>query len=342
MCFCIGQFIGAGVLKGLINRPGQWSYRIPFAIQWIWPPFLLVAGFFMPESPYWYIRKGQRDKAEKVMQRVMAPSQRHNAKAVVAMMEHTNAIEREITEGTSYLDCFRGVDRRRTEIACIVFLAQITCGIQFAFSATYFFEQAGLSADNAYKLNLGGTAIAFVGTLAAWFLINHFGRRVLWLTGFVGMCAALLIIGFLTLSSNPAVGWAQAAFCLVWLATFSTTGGPIGWMIPAEISSTRLRPKTVVLARNSYYVGQTVSTIIEPYMVNPTAWNWKGKTGFFWFGTGIVTLAWGYFRLPETKDRTYEELDIMFASKLPTRRFKEYKVNAYDETVEISERAQQA
>jgi SP family general alpha glucoside:H+ symporter-like MFS transporter len=32
-------------------------------------------------------------------------------------------------------------------------------------------------------------------------------------------------------------------------------------------------------------------------------------------------MAWGYFRLPECKGRTFREIDIMFARKVPARRF---------------------
>jgi SP family general alpha glucoside:H+ symporter-like MFS transporter len=37
LCWVIGQLIGSGVLRSLVQRTDQWSYRIPFAIQWIWP-----------------------------------------------------------------------------------------------------------------------------------------------------------------------------------------------------------------------------------------------------------------------------------------------------------------
>jgi SP family general alpha glucoside:H+ symporter-like MFS transporter len=37
LCWAIGQLISAGVLKGLVNNTTQWSYRIPFAVQWVWP-----------------------------------------------------------------------------------------------------------------------------------------------------------------------------------------------------------------------------------------------------------------------------------------------------------------
>jgi len=273
----------------------------------------------------------------------MANHEKPHARSLVAMMIHTNNIEKELAKGSSYFDCFKGIDLRRTEIACVVFLGQITCGAQFAYSATYFFQQAGLDSDDSYKLNLGGTAIAFCGTVASWFLMRRVGRRTLYLCGMGAMSLWLFIIGCLALDSkNQSVKWAQAALCIIWLLTFSLTVGPVGWAIPAEVSSTRLRSKPVVLARNTYYLAQIVANVIEPYMINPTAWNWSGKTGFFWFAFAFVTLVWAFFRMPETRARSYEELDLMFAAKLPTRKFKRYHVDAYDEDADLTERVRHA
>jgi MFS transporter, SP family, general alpha glucoside:H+ symporter len=55
-----------------------------------------------------------------------------------------------------------------------------------------------------------------------------------------------------------------------------------------------------------------------------------GKTGFFWAGSAALIATWAYFRLPEAKGRTYEELDIMFANKVPARKFAKYHVDAYE------------
>lgn len=52
MCWAIGQFIAAGVLKGLVDNPTQWGYRIPFAIQWVWPIPLFILTFLAPDSPW--------------------------------------------------------------------------------------------------------------------------------------------------------------------------------------------------------------------------------------------------------------------------------------------------
>jgi SP family general alpha glucoside:H+ symporter-like MFS transporter len=81
--------------------------------------------------------------------------------------------------------------------------------------------------------------------------------------------------------------------------------------------------------------------VLEPYFMNPTAWNASGKTGFFWGGTALLTFIWAYFRLPETKGRTYEELDILFARKISARKFASESVDAYETHVvtEVAEKS---
>jgi len=61
-------------------------------------------------------------------------------------------------------------------------------------------------------------------------------------------------------------------------------------------------------------------------MINPDQANLRGKIGFFFGGLSVLALIWAYFRVPETKGRTYEELDIMFSQGLKTKEFKSYQV----------------
>ena len=83
----------------------------------------------------------------------------------------------------------------------------------------------------------------------------------------------------------------------------------------------------MVIARISYNLVGLASNTITPKMLNPSAWNWKGKTGFFWAGTTLLCLVWCYYRLPEPKGLTYVELDILFAKKAKTRKFRDLQVN---------------
>ena len=93
---------------------------MPFAVQWAWIPLILPILIFAPESPYWLVRKGKIEQAEKVVSRIAAPEDRDRCQDIVSAMVRTNTVEKNVHEGTSFLDCFRGVDRRRTEIRLVL------------------------------------------------------------------------------------------------------------------------------------------------------------------------------------------------------------------------------
>jgi SP family general alpha glucoside:H+ symporter-like MFS transporter len=52
---------------------------------------------------------------------------------------------------------------------------------------------------------------------------------------------------------------------------------------------------------------------------------------FVWGGCALVVFVWAYFRLPETKGRTFDELDTLFAKRVPARKFASTDVDAFDE-----------
>ena len=72
-CWVMGQFIAAGVNRGCVQRTDQWAYRIPFAIQWIWPVPIIIGVLFAPESPWWHVRRGDRAAARASLLRLTSP-----------------------------------------------------------------------------------------------------------------------------------------------------------------------------------------------------------------------------------------------------------------------------
>jgi SP family general alpha glucoside:H+ symporter-like MFS transporter len=336
LCWAFGQLISAGVNQGFSENSSEWAYRIPFAIQWVWPVPLAAIIFFAPESPWWLVQKERLEDAEKAIKRLASKSlTTHAAKQTVAMMMHTHEIERETSSGTSYWDCFKGVDLRRTEIVMLVFSAQIWSGLDLGGNPTYFFEQAGVPTSAAFKFSVGGLGLACIGTFLSWFLLAHMGRRTIFVWGLGVLAIVLLIVGILSAASaSSASSYGQAGLILAWLFLYYTTVGPVTYAIISETSAIQLRNKSVCLSRIGYYLTGIVCATIQPYMMNPTEGNWKGKTCFFWAGTCSVAWLWSYFRLPETGGRTYEELDILFANKVPARKFAGAAVDAYGETNE--------
>jgi MFS transporter, SP family, general alpha glucoside:H+ symporter len=248
--------IGIGVIKSMLGRTDQWAYRIPYALQWMWPVPLLIGIALAPESPWWLVRKGRIDDAKRALLRLTSLNREtdFDADETVAMMQHTTALEEKITYGATYLDCFRGADSRRTEIICMVWAIQNLSGNSFSGYSTYFLEQAGLDPGDAFDFALGQYGINMVGVFGAWFLMTlGIGRRSLYLYGLCGLCTMLFILGFLGLvphEHKKEASLATGSIMLVWALCYQLSVGTVCYSLVGELSTRRLQIKTVVLGRN--------------------------------------------------------------------------------------------
>ena len=90
--------------------------------------------------------------------------------------------------------------------------------------------------------------------------------------------------------------------------------------------------KTVVLARNAYNIASIVANELNPPILNPSAWNLRGKGGFVWCGFCFLCLVWSYFRLPEPKGLSPAELDVLFERRISARKFSKFTADPYRST----------
>lgn len=169
-----------------------------------------------------------------------------------------------------------------------------------------------------------------VGTVGSWFLMPHIGRRTLYLWGLGILFSLLMIVGGMGVAGT-ARGPSLAAGTLLMIYTFvyDITVGPVCYALVADIPSTRLKIKTVVLARNFYNIGGIINNTLMPRMLLNTEWNWGAKTGFFWAGACLLLFIYHYFRLPEPKGRTYGELDVLFENHVSARKFRTTRVDQF-------------
>lgn len=410
MCWALGQCLAAIVLSLLVNDDSEWGYRIPLAVQWVWPLPLFIFTWLAPESPWWLVRTNQLEKALTSIKQLTSSEIHDKAPWILSMIIHTNKMEKSEQDSmitseslcsnphsrsnsvsrlslesdpmleplrasngmngsfsrtdsvsssntklirhsfsesnfklrprsrinpkptksrmdifgiSAYKDCFKSINTRRTEISCVTMAGQTLCGAMFAYSPSYFFSQIGINANITYKLNLMATIFSVLGTLGSWILLNKFGRRTIYLWGLSILSVCLLFIGCLQTYSNttPSVKWYQCILTMVWVTCYSFSIGPLTFTIVSEISSTKLRSPTMAIARGSYNVIQVLCLVLEVQLINPAKFNLKGYTAFVWFIPCSLTLLWGYFRLPETRYRTYGELDLLFEHKVPARHF---------------------
>lgn len=326
LCFVTGQLLGNGVTAGTATLHNHWAYSIPFALQWFWVLVILPGVFFIPESPWWLVRMGRPEEARDSLRRLA--SKKVNIDATLAVIAETDRVELEMEAGSTYLDTIKGINLRRTEIATGVYTTQVLSGIYLINYGTYFFQLAGVGEQDAFYLGIGFLAVGWVSTVISWYLMAQFGRRRIFNTG-LSFCVILIsIIGILdTIPGRPSgVAWAESSLMLVWNGVYDLSIGPVTFVVLSECSATRVRSKTIAVATAVQAVVGIVMTVAIPYMINPDEANLQGKLGYYFGGLGSLCLVWSYFRVPETKGRTYEELDVLFDRKVPARQFKTYQI----------------
>ncbi|ODQ80425.1 hypothetical protein BABINDRAFT_48916 [Babjeviella inositovora NRRL Y-12698] len=335
ICWVIGQLIASGVLKSYVGSKSKWAYKVPFALQWIWPVPIMIGIYLAPESPWWLVKKGRVSEARKSIGRLISeneliPDKSVLADAMTAKIQLANEEEAALVAGLSYTDCFKGVNWRRTRVGAMVWLVQHISGGALSGYSTYFYEQAGLDKSNAFTFTIVQYSLGLIGTIGSWFLSQKVGRFKIYFFGLCAQASILILIGILGCLSAKSASWGIGSLLLVFVFVYDLAVGPTCYCLVTEIPSVRLRTKSVIISRNVYNVAGIFNAVVTPYMLNPDAWNWKAKTGFFWAGSAILSAVWCWFELPETKGRTFAELDTLFKNKVKARDFVKTEITTFD------------
>lgn len=118
MCWGAGILLSSGVVRGASTLSGDIAWRLPFALQWIWPLPLFIAAYFAPESPWNAVRRAKPDLARKSLQRLLpsGPDKDRRVETTLAYIEYTTRLEKAEGAESRFIDCFKGTNLRRTEI----------------------------------------------------------------------------------------------------------------------------------------------------------------------------------------------------------------------------------
>ncbi|OOF91470.1 hypothetical protein ASPCADRAFT_518674 [Aspergillus carbonarius ITEM 5010] len=331
LAFSIGSLIASGILKGTASMDSTWSYKIPIATQWALPCIMLALIFFCPDPPYWLCRKGRPEAAMVSLRRLATPAV--DVSRQLAHIQETLHLEASFQDDRPpYLECLRGPNRRRLVICVMAYSMQAFTGNVFFINyAVHFMELAGLDSSHAFSMNIGLTGLGLLGTCLSWLLLPYVGRRSLYLFGCSALAVVLCLIGVLdVVPQNPTTVWGQCGLMLVCTLVYDLSLGPICYVLLAEVSSARLRGLTIALATVSCYVWSVVFAVAIPYAMNEDEGNWRGKLGFLFAGTSALCTGYCFWWLPETRGRTFAELDVLFERRIPSRQFRRCVVEIGD------------
>jgi len=287
---------------------------------------LLLFIFMCPESPRWLMKKNRYSKAYKSLLKLRTnPLQAaRDLYYIHTQLEIEKAIIGKNNYITRFIQLFTIPRVRRATLASFtVMIAQQMCGINIiAFYSSTIFKNAGFSEIQALWATWGFGLINFLFAFPALWTIDTFGRRALLLFTFPNMAWTLLVAGVWIILPRPKAKMATAALFVYLFAMFYSPGeGPVPFAYSAEVFPLSHREVGMGWAVATCLFWASVLTLFLPLMLDA-----MGTLGVFCFyaGTNIVALVMIFFWVPETKQRTLEELDYIFA--VPTRTHMKYQL----------------
>lgn len=105
----------------MVDVQGDLGWKLPFALQWVWPLPLMLGAYLAPESPWNAVRRNDIDQARHSLTRLRQNNEGRELEVekTLAYIKYTTQLEKAETANASYLECFKGTNLRRTEIVSI-------------------------------------------------------------------------------------------------------------------------------------------------------------------------------------------------------------------------------
>ncbi|SPE54251.1 Arabinose-proton symporter [Verrucomicrobia bacterium] len=291
-------------INGWIQKSGDAAWNTDYGWRWMLAAEAVPASVFLlllfaiPESPRWLIQAGREEEASRILVRVDGPEHARSELAAVK-----NVLQQE--EG-SFAELFSKHYRLPLLIAFV-----LTVGAQFSginsimYYSTEIFRNATGNANAAFTSSVWIGLINFLATFGAILFVDRAGRKPLLLLGNAVQVVALLTVGivFIRNPHSPAL----LGFVLLYTCAFAIAAGPLPWIVCSEIFPAKLRGRAMSISAFFVWVAcllvaQTFPVLLK--LIGPA------RTFSAYAACSALTFLFVLFRLPETKGRTLEEIEL--------------------------------
>ncbi|KAI1388728.1 uncharacterized protein F4822DRAFT_429344 [Hypoxylon trugodes] len=302
-------FFNVPDLSGIIGL--RWRLMMGSALI----PAVLVCCmvYFTPESPRWYLTKNRYTDAYKAISQLRF--EKVQAARDLFYMDTLLQAEKETMHiGQSRIKEFLTIRRNRNAMIAseIVMFMQQFCGVNaIAYYSTEIFLDGGFSIQNSLVASLGFGIVNFLFAIPALYTIDTFGRRNLLLTTFPLMSIFLFFTGFSFWIPKDTTAHIACIALGIYLygMVYSPGEGPVPFTYSAEAYPLYIRPIGMSLATATLWLFNAVISLTWPALVQA----WTAQGAFSWYAAwNIAGFFLVLFFLPETKEKTLEELDAVF------------------------------
>ena len=275
---------------------GANSWRWMLGIQ-AFPSFVYtILVFGIPESPRWILEyKKNREKAVAILKQIRTESEIEvEIRAIVNEMSH------EVKDESIFMKKYR---KPLLLAFFIAFFNQLSGINAFLYYAPRIFELAGLEKSSSFLSSIGIGIVNLLFTMIGISLIDKYGRKTLMYLGSVGYIISLGLVT--TAFYYEWKGMAIPLFFFLFIASHAIGQGAVIWVFISELFPNKLRAAGTSFGTSVHWV---LAALIPSFI--PFLFKQIGTTTVFGIFCIMMVfqLLWVYFKMPETKGRTLEEL----------------------------------
>ena len=293
---------------------GVAAWRWMFMIEAVPAAAYGVMALFLPESPRYLIRKNEVDRASKVLYDFTGEP---DVNLKIEQIRKT--LEREEKESLRDLLGGRFGLKPIVWLGILLSLFQQLVGINVIFYySTTLWQSVGFDESQALLTSTITSVMNIVATIIAILLVDKVGRRVMLLVGSAGMAASLGLMSLAFSFGEVAAGsdaitlpdpWSTVALISAnaFVMFFGTTWGPLVWVLLGEIFPNRIRASALAVAAAAQWAANWAVSASFPTLSNIGLTFAYGLYAFF----ALLSLAFVYYWVPETKDRELEDMDTL-------------------------------
>ncbi|KAL2800974.1 general substrate transporter [Aspergillus keveii] len=318
------QGVALGVVRIFVPNMDEQAFRNVFAIQWAVGGIFAIACLLAPESPIFLINTGRVDEAKKVMQKLYSSNFSIDDRIAYLVKTISEEQEQERISAGSYLDCFKGTNLKRTLTVMFLYSTANLGGAAFLSQSIYFLLTLGLPSVHIFDISIGGFALAIIIIILTGIIGRFVTRRRMLLAGCLINLVFLVVVGCLYYAPGMGPAWSIAVLMNVLISFQTSLMQAVGWPIAAEISSYRLRVKSLSIGVFAQTLSTWITTFTVPYMYNVDSGNLGARTAFPFAGITVLLIAGAYLLVPDTTGLSTEEIDRLYEDKVPVRKFQKY------------------
>ena len=180
-------------------------------------------------------------------------------------------------------------------------------------------EDAGFEGNTAFTVNLLIGLAGVVGMLLSMHLNTRVRRRRMLMGGLTGTITTLTILGLTSLlvpDGNPVKRWVILFSIVAFVGIMQCAVGAMTWLFMSEIFPLRVRGEAMGLAAGVQWSMNFCVALFFPYLMDAIGF---GATVFIFVALQVVALYWVYRIVPETKDKTLEQIEQEFRDSADLR-----------------------